>query len=254
MKTYAIVTGASSGIGYETAKELAAMGYSLLLIARRQERLEQLQTELLKNYPDNSYHLFTLDIQDSKMVAEWAQKNKSLLAKSKVLINNAGLAQGVDPMPTANTQDWDVMIDTNIKGLLYMTRALLPYFSEEPAGCYIFNIGSVAGRWVYPGGGVYCATKFATRALTEGLRLDLLGTGVRVTNIEPGMVHTEFSEVRLKNKPKADQIYQNMTPLSPVDIAQTVAWCLSRPAHVNIQELVVFPTDQAGVGFVHRQT
>jgi NADP-dependent 3-hydroxy acid dehydrogenase YdfG len=155
-------------------------------------------------------------------------------------------------MQDADVNDWEEMIDTNIKGLLYMTRGVVGFMITKKSG-HIVNLGSVAGRWTYPGGGVYCATKFAVRALSEGLRLDLIGTPIRVTNIEPGMVQTEFSLVRLGDQRKADQVYDKMTPLSAQDLAETILWCVQRPAHVNIQELVIFPTDQAGVGFVNRR-
>jgi 3-hydroxy acid dehydrogenase/malonic semialdehyde reductase len=144
------------------------------------------------------------------------------------------------------------MFDTNVKGMLYLTRAILPYMIKKKNG-HIINLGSVAGHTVYPGGAVYCASKFAVRALSEGLRMDLAGTNIRVSNIEPGMVNTEFSKVRLGDQAKADQVYAGMTPLSPQDIAETILWCLQRPAHVNIQELIIYPTDQAAVGQVTRR-
>lgn len=169
-----------------------------------------------------------------------------------VLINNAGLALGTDKLQDAKTSDWDGMIDTNVKGLLYLTRLVLPEFLKNKRG-HIVNIGSVAGRWLYPGGAVYCATKFAVRAISEGLRMDLIGTPIRVTNVEPGMVETEFSFVRTGDEDKAKAVYKGMKPLSADDIADCVAWSLSRPAHVNIQELVVFPVDQPAVGQVHRR-
>lgn len=184
--------------------------------------------------------------------------NKSLqslgdsLSSLDVLINNAGLARGTDKVFEASIEDWNEMLDTNVKGLLYLTRALLPNFIKNKRG-HVINLGSVAGRWVYPGGSVYCASKFAVRAISEGMRLDLLGTPIRVTNIEPGMVETEFSEVRFRDKKKAKAVYQGFEPLMASDIAECAWWSLSRPPHVNIQELVVFPTAQASVASVHRK-
>jgi 3-hydroxy acid dehydrogenase / malonic semialdehyde reductase len=160
------------------------------------------------------------------------------------------LAQGTELIQSANLSDWDAMIDTNIKGLMYTTRTVLEHIISEKG--HIVNLGSVAGHLVYEGGAVYCATKFAVGAFNDGLRMDLKGTGVRVTNIAPGMVNTEFSLVRLGSKQKADAVYQDMMPLSATDIAESIFWCLNQPAHVNIQELVIYPTDQASVGQVVR--
>jgi 3-hydroxy acid dehydrogenase / malonic semialdehyde reductase len=165
-------------------------------------------------------------------------------------VNNAGLAKGVGPFQDSLSDDWETMIDTNIKGLLSVTRELLPSIILNRG--HVLNMGSVAGRLVYEGGAVYCATKFAVRAISDALRLDLKGTGVRVTNIEPGMVSTEFSVVRLGNQQKADAVYAEMMPLTAKDIANTILWCLSQPVHVNISELVIYPTDQATVGHVVR--
>ncbi len=182
------------------------------------------------------------------------EKVSESLDKVSVLVNNAGLAKGVEPVHQSDVADWDTMIDTNIKGLLYVTRAVLPRMVARKSG-HVVNIGSVAGRWVYPGGAVYSATKFAVRAISDSIRMDVMGTGVRVTNIEPGMSETEFSEVRFGDSDKSKAVYRGMKPLSPDDIADTVSWCVSRPAHVNVQELVIFPTDQAGVGpgFTYRR-
>ncbi len=248
----ALITGATSGIGAATAEKLALLGCDLILTGRRAARLETLKGRLQKLTNER------VKIQPLVFdVSQWSECEKALnslgneFARIDCLINNAGLAKGVEPMTTAHIADWDTMIDTNIKGLLYMTRLLLPKFKERGRGDLI-NLGSVAGRWTYPGGGVYCATKAAVRALTEGLRLDLMGTKVRVTNIAPGMVETEFSEVRFGNAEKARKVYEGMTPLTAHDIADTIVWCLTRPAHVNVQELILFPTDQAAVGAVSR--
>lgn len=241
----ALITGASAGIGAATARLLARDGYGLILTARREERLHALAKEL----NSSDVQVYGLDVRDAAAVEAFAKKAD--LSKVRVLINNAGLAKGTDRMQDAQLADWDTMIDTNVKGLLYLTRAVLPHMLVAKSG-HIVNLGSVAGRWVYPGGGVYCATKFAVRALSEGLRMDLMGAPIRVTNIEPGMVDTEFSEVRFADKAKARKVYEGMTPLSAMDVAETIQWCLSRPGHVNVQELVLFPTAQPAVGMVHR--
>lgn len=239
----ALITGASAGIGAATAKALADTGCNLVLCARRLDRLEKLKSELGKKV---SVEIFQLDVSKKSAIEKLAKEHSTVLSKIDILINNAGLAKGMDPLQKGSLEDWDVMIDTNIKGLLYLTRQVLPFMIEKKSG-HILNLGSVAGRWTYPNGNVYAATKFFVRALSESIRLDTLGSGVRVTNIEPGMVETEFSEVRLQDKVKAKKVYEGMTPLSAADIADSIVWSLSRPAHVNIQEMVIFPTDQASV-------
>lgn len=245
----AFITGASAGIGEAVAYSLAAEKASLILIARRLDRLKVVKAKCLK-LGAKSVEIFKLDIQNSKDVQAFAKKNKKTLSSISMLINNAGLAKGVELFQDANTDDWDQMMNTNVKGLLYLTRALIdPIIKNEG---HIVNLGSVAGRLVYEGGAVYCATKFAVRAISDGLRMDLKGTRVRVTNIEPGMVETEFSKVRLGNQQKADAVYNDMMPLKATDVAETILWCLQRPSHVNIQELVIYPTDQASVGQVVR--
>lgn len=253
MAKWALITGASSGIGWATAEALADLGYNLFITGRRVERLQTLEDSLRLKHSKIEIKKATFDISDRYSVSEFLKAHYGDLASIDVLVNNAGLAKGVEKMQEARIDDWEEMIDTNIKGLLYMTRGVVEHMTRKSAG-HIVNLGSVAGRWTYAGGGVYCATKFAVRALSEGLRMDLLGTQVRVTNIEPGMVNTEFSTVRLGDKEKADKVYEGMTPLSAQDIAETIAWCVARPAHVNIQELVIYPTDQAHVGMVARNT
>lgn len=247
--SWTIITGATSGIGLATAELLATKSYPLILMGRRQDRLQELEKKLGTKSPVKT---FALDLRDRTQIKKFISEQKSLLQKTEVLINNAGLARGVDSFQESSLDDIDEMIETNVTGLLHMTRGILPAMVENKKG-HIVNMGSVAGRIVYPKGAVYCATKFAVRALSDGLRMDLLGTPIRVTNIEPGMVDTEFSEVRLRSKSKADQVYAGMTPLMAKDIAETILWCLERPAHVNIQELVIYPTDQASVGQVHRR-
>lgn len=247
---WALITGASAGIGEATAFELAAKGYNLILVARRVEKLAKLKKQIEKLGPVQVVTA-KVDVQKIGDIQKFAKAHGKFLKKLEVLVNNAGLARGTAKMQDSQVQDWNEMIDTNVKGLLAFTREVLPYFVANQNG-HIINIGSVAGRWVYPGGAVYCATKFAVRAISEGLRMDLLGQQIRVTNIEPGMVHTEFSKVRLKDAKKADLVYAGMKPLTAADIAETIGWVVTRPQHVNIQELVIYPTDQASVRDVHR--
>ncbi len=185
--------------------------------------------------------------KSEKKIITFLKKNK---IEIKDLINSAGLAKGTELLQNSKSSDMNQMIDTNIKGLLEITKLFLPQIIKHQG--HIVNLGSVAGRLVYEGGAVYCATKFAVRAISEGLRMDLKGTGVRVTNIEPGMVDTEFSLVRLGSKQKADAVYADMKALSAYDIAENIFWCLQQPKHINIQELVIYPTDQASVGQVVR--
>jgi hypothetical protein len=250
MAKWALITGASAGIGEATALELSTKGFNLILVARRKDRLENLK-KTLEAKGQIQVVMATLDVRKSEEIEQFARDHAETLQKVSVLINNAGLARGTDKVQAGKMADWDDMIDTNVKGLLAFTRAILPYFIANNHG-HVINIGSVAGRWTYPGGAVYCATKFAVRAISEGLRMDLLGSQIRVTNIEPGMVETEFSKVRMQDEQKASQVYAGMKPLTAADIADTIGWVVARPAHVNIQELVIFPTDQASIRDVHR--
>ncbi|MNK07374.1 NADP-dependent 3-hydroxy acid dehydrogenase YdfG [compost metagenome] len=250
---WALITGATSGIGWATAHSLAEQGYSIIAVGRRAEKLQELQQDISQKWSAVKVKTLQLDITDRKALEAVLKDNLELWPQVDVLVNNAGLAKGVEKIQDANLDDWETMIDTNIKGLLFMTRGILPFMVKKNQG-HIVNLGSVAGRWTYPGGGVYCATKFAVRALSEGLRMDLLGSNIRVTNIEPGMVNTEFSMVRFGDQKVADKVYEGMKPLSAQDIAETIAWCVKRPAHVNIQELVIYPTAQAHVGQVARNT
>jgi NADP-dependent 3-hydroxy acid dehydrogenase YdfG len=247
-KGLAVVTGASSGIGFETAKKLAAIGYDLALIARREDRLNDLKKELEAKYK-NRVHCFATDITDYKSL-EGVLENP-VFKDSTVLVNNAGLALGADPIDKMEFSAIETTIDTNLKSLIFVTQKLLPILKQKKLAD-IVNLGSIAGRWSYPGGSVYCATKFAVRAFSESLRMDLLGTGVRVSNIEPGMVETEFSEVRFNDKEKAKSVYKGMTPLVASDIADVIIWTLQRPDHVVIQEIVVYPRDQASPFHVNR--
>lgn len=273
-KPLAFISGASSGIGRATAKALALQGYDLLLMARREQRLVELKEELqtlqsttsINSSASSSFshsshsptkatptiHLFTGDISSLSDITAMIKEHHSSLRHLAVIVNNAGLAKGSDPLHKNNLEDINQVIDTNVKGLLYLTHQLLPYMLERNEG-HIINMGSVAGRWTYPGGTAYCASKYAVTAITEGLRQDLLGTGIRVTNIEPGMVESEFSIVRFESESKAKSVYDGMTPLTPEDIAECISWSLSRPKHVNIQEMVIYPTDQGAIRSVHRR-
>ena len=246
-----LITGASSGIGEACARVFAEQHRSLILVARRRERLESLTQDLSKKHGVEVVAL-ELDVSDRAAVESFSNRHSDLLDRVEILVNNAGLAQGMDFLQDAQLDDWDQMIDTNLKGLLYVTHALLPRMKARGRG-HVVNLGSVAGHSVYPKGGVYCATKHAVRALTEALRLDLNGSGLRVTEISPGMVETEFSQVRLGDAQKAKAVYAGMTPLTARDIAESIAWCVNRPSHVNIQELVIYPTDQASPTLVSRK-
>jgi NADP-dependent 3-hydroxy acid dehydrogenase YdfG len=244
------ITGASSGIGTACAERFAAEKRNLILCARRIDRLDALASNLTKRF-GVEIHTIQLDVCQKNQVFNMAHRHRALLERVDVLINNAGLALGLEPLQNGNPDQWDQMIDTNVKGLLYVTRAISPLLIAKGHG-HIVNIGSVAGHWVYPNGNVYVATKHAVRALNEAMRLDFHGTGVRVTTVDPGMVETEFSQVRLGDVQAAKRVYEGMTPLSGADIADAVYYACSRPAHINIQEMVIFPTDQASVGMVKR--
>lgn len=248
--TSILITGASSGIGAATARELAREfpAAKLMLTGRRQDRLEKICAEI----GQDRAKAFTFDIRVRSQVEKFVKENEADLKNLSVLINNAGLAAGLASFQDASLEDWEAMIDTNLKGLLYITRAILPFMIKNKEG-HIVNLGSIAGREVYPKGHVYNATKFAVRALNEGLRIDTLGSGVRVTSIDPGMVETEFSLVRFKgDQEKAKSVYAGMKPLRAEDIAEAIAWSLKRPKHVNVQEILLMPTDQASVRDVHR--
>jgi 3-hydroxy acid dehydrogenase/malonic semialdehyde reductase len=252
MATTALITGASSGIGEACARAFARAGFDLVLTARREDKLRALAAELGVRH-QISTEVFGLDVRSLSAVRELVAAQPASFAAIDVLVNNAGLAQGFDSLQDGNPEDWDVMIDTNVKGLLYMTRAVLPRMISRGQG-HIVNIGSVAGRWAYPKGNVYCATKAAVRMLSEAMRQDLHGTGIRVTEIEPGMVETDFSRVRFAgDEAKASAVYAGTEPLTADDIADAVLWSVQRPKRVNIQEMVIFPTAQSAVGMVKRQ-
>jgi NADP-dependent 3-hydroxy acid dehydrogenase YdfG len=238
----ALVTGASAGIGAATARALAQLGARVILAARRVERLESLAKEL----PGS--RALALDVCDSDAVQH------ALGAEHiDIAVVNAGLGLGLGPLDHGSPEDWSTMIDTNIKGLLHTLRAVTPGMRARGRGDLVL-LGSVAGRQVYPNGNVYCATKHAVRAIYEALRLDFAGAGLRVCTVDPGMVSTEFSRVRFKgDEDKAAKIYAGMTPLEPEDVADAIAFALTRPAHVNIGEIVLWPTDQASTTQVTRR-
>ncbi len=245
------VTGASSGIGRACAHAFAAAGARVLMCARREERLHSLAVDLQQQF-GTDVHLFALDVRDRDAVGAAIEALPSEWKNVDVLVNNAGLSRGLEPMQSGSMDDWDEMIDTNVKGLLYVSRAVIPGMVERGAG-HVINIGSIAGREVYPNGAAYCASKYAVGALTKGMRIDLNGTGVQVSTVDPGLVNTEFSQVRFHgDQQRADATYDGMTPLNGADIAETVLWVASRPAHVNIAEVLVFPVDQASATVVDR--
>ncbi|HBC71395.1 MAG TPA: NAD(P)-dependent oxidoreductase [Coxiellaceae bacterium] len=247
-----LITGASSGIGEACAKVFAKHGAKLLLCARRHDRLEQLADKLIKEY-NCTIHTFQLDVRNHDNVKRKITSLPKEWSDIDILINNAGLAAGLDKFQDASFEDWETMIDTNIKGLLYVTRAVLPNMLKRNQG-HILNIGSLAGHEVYPLGHVYCATKSGVNALTRGLKMDLVDTNIRVSTVNPGMVETEFSEVRFKgDKERAKKVYSGFTPLTAADIADAVFYCASRSAHVNILEVIITPTAQASATTVHRK-
>jgi 3-hydroxy acid dehydrogenase/malonic semialdehyde reductase len=246
------VTGASSGIGQATARGFAALGAKILMCARRGEKLDKLARTLESDHK-SAVRAFRLDVRGQAAVDKAVAGLPEEWRAIDVLVNNAGLSRGLEKLPGGSVDDWEEMIDTNVKGLLYVTRAVVPGMIGRGAG-HIINIGSIAGHEVYPAGAVYCATKFAVRALTKGLRLDLNGTPIRVSEVAPGMVETEFSLVRFHGDAgRAAKVYQGLTPLGPEDIADAVVWCATRPPHVNVSDVVIWPTAQASATLVHRQ-
>lgn len=251
-KKIVCITGASAGIGEACARVFAEGGAKLLLCARREDRLQALATELKEKYGTEIY-TFALDVRAQSQVEQAFSHLPAAWQSIDILVNNAGLSSGLDLVHEADVEDWEVMIDTNIKGLLYVTRAVSPGMVERNSG-HIINLGSIAGREAYRGGSVYCATKHAVRAFTHAFRMDLLAHGVRVSSIDPGFVETEFSLVRFKgDKARAAQVYRGMTPLTSDDIADAVYYAATRPAHVNVSEILIMPTDQASITQINRR-
>lgn len=247
----AFITGASSGIGKACAEQFALLGVNLVITARREDRLKTLAQELSSQYGVNCIPI-QLDVQNNEQVEAVFRKLETDKVEVDILVNNAGLALSSDKIQEGKISNWDTMIDTNIKGLLYVTKATLPFMLKKNHG-HIINIGSVAGHGCYTSGNVYCATKYAVRAISKSLRMDLLGTAIRVTEVDPGAVETEFSEVRWNDKDKAKKLYQGFSPLTAEDIADAVIYCATRPSHVNVAELVVFPQAQASLTEIYRQ-
>lgn len=244
------ITGATSGIGKACALQFAKNGYDVIITGRRQERLDELVHQL-KQY-NISTHALCFDIRNQKETENAIINLPTKFKAIDVLVNNAGLSAGLNPIQTGNIDDWERMIDTNIKGLLYTTKTISQLMVERKSG-HIINIGSVAGKEAYANGNVYCATKHAVDALNKSMRIDLLPFGIKVTSVNPGMVETEFSIVRFDgDEARAKKVYEGMQPLKPEDIAETVYWVANRPAHVNINDVIIMPTVQANATTVIR--
>jgi NADP-dependent 3-hydroxy acid dehydrogenase YdfG len=241
MQKTVFITGATAGFGKAMAERYAQEGWKLVLTGRREERLEELKQALAPA----PVHTLCFDIRDRNACSEAVQSLPADFAAIDVLVNNAGLALGVEPAPDCDLDEWECMVDTNVKGLLYVTRAILPGMVERDRG-HIVNLGSVAGTYPYPGGNTYGGTKAFVNQFSKNLLADLLGTSLRVTNIEPGLCETEFSVVRFRgDKSKADSVYEGTEPIRPEDIAEAVYWATTLPAHVNINSMEIMPVDQA---------
>ncbi|MBD1394579.1 SDR family oxidoreductase [Mucilaginibacter glaciei] len=252
MAKIALITGATAGIGEACAHTFAREGYDLILTGRRMDRLEKLAEELNTRY-NVEVAVSSFDIRSREQVVSNLEGLPAQWKKVDVLINNAGLSQGLDPIDKGSFDDWDTMVDTNIKGLLYASKVVSNWMITNGSG-HIVNLGSIAGKEVYPNGNVYCATKHAVDALNKGMRADLLPHGIKVSAIHPGMVETEFSEVRFKgDKEKAKKVYDGFEPLRAQDIAETIWFIASRPAHVNINDLLIMPTAQASATNIFRK-
>ena len=252
MKGYAFITGASSGFGQAIAETLANEGYNLIITARRTERLEELKARL-SGLPID-IRILTMDVRNENEVQEAVSSlSEDVQHRIEILVNNAGLAVGRGPIDQGMSDDWDRMIDTNVKGLLYVTKAVVPFLKKQLHG-HIVNIASIAGKEVYPGGNVYCASKHAVDALSRSMRIDLVQYGIKVTNIAPGAAETEFSIVRFKgDQQTADSVYEGYDALQAQDIADTVLFAVTRPAHVNISDITIMPTAQASASIVHKK-
>ncbi|MGB1972187.1 MAG: SDR family NAD(P)-dependent oxidoreductase [Flavobacteriaceae bacterium] len=248
MKKTLLITGATSGIGKATAELFASKGARLILCGRRQERLEALKKKL-----NTQVHTLNFEVSDREAVFKAIASLPESWKNIDVLINNAGNAHGLDPVQTANLDDWDVMIDANVKGLMYVTKAILPQMVERKQG-QVINLGSIAGQEVYPNGNVYCASKFAVDAFTQGMRIDLNPFSIRVCAIHPGLVETEFSMVRFKgDQQRSDMVYNTLDALQAEDVAQAIAYMVDAPAHVTVADLVLLPTDQANATVINRR-
>ena len=249
MKT-ALITGATSGIGRATARLLAKNNYKIIICGRREDRLAELQDEFS---PLTKVHTLNFDVRNKKSVAQSIKSIPKEFANIDILINNAGNAHGLDPIENGDVDDWDAMIDINIKGLLYVSKEIIPGMVERRSG-HIINIGSIAGKETYTNGNVYCATKHAVDAINQGMRMDLNQYGIRVGAINPGMVDTEFSEVRFKgDTQRAESVYKGFEPLKAEDIADVIHFVVSRPYHINIADLLILPTAQASATIVNKK-
>lgn len=250
MEKTAIITGATSGIGRSTARTFAANGINLILCGRRKEALTELKTELSEKVKVTT---LSFDVRDKNEVFEKIGGLAGEFSQIDILINNAGNAHGLDPIQDGSTDDWDAMIDINVKGLLYVSKAVLPGMMKRNTG-HIINIGSTAGKEVYPNGNVYCASKHAVDAINHGMRIDLNKTNIRVGAVNPGLVETSFSNVRFKgDEERANNVYQGFDPLTPEDIAEVITFMVTRPSHVNIADLTVMPSAQASSTIVNRK-
>ncbi|WP_299249084.1 SDR family NAD(P)-dependent oxidoreductase [uncultured Lacinutrix sp.] len=249
MKKTALITGATSGIGRATAHEFAKQGIRLIICGRRQERLETIQKGLSKL---TDVHILNFDVRDKNAVFSAIESLPDNFKNIDILINNAGNAHGLDPIQKGSLEDWDAMMDINVKGLLYVSKAIIPQMTERQSG-HIINIGSSAGKEVYPKGNVYCASKHAVVAVTEGMRMDLNPFGIKVAAINPGLVETEFSQVRFKGEAIADNVYKGYKALQPEDVADVIYFAISRPAHVNIADVLMFCTAQASSTIVKKE-
>lgn len=246
-----IITGASSGIGSACAMAFADSGANLILAARRIDRLAEI-ADHIRSVHDVEIQVKGLDVRSREAVKGFVDGLEKDGTRVDILLNNAGLALGLASVQAGDIDDWETMIDTNVKGLLYLTRATVPGMVARGTG-HVINIGSIAGHETYPNGAVYCATKHAVAAINRGLAIDTLGTGVRVSSVDPGMVDTEFSLVRFHgDQIKADNVYQGLTPLAASDVADAVLYCATRPPHANVREMILMPTDQAAAVHVHR--
>ncbi|MEE1885184.1 SDR family NAD(P)-dependent oxidoreductase [Pedobacter flavus] len=251
MNKIGLITGASSGIGEATAEMLAAEGYDLILLARREDKLIELSDKLTSKF-NIQVKKIVADIRDKENISYLLNALPAQWKSVQILVNNAGLSQGLNSIDTGDVDDWDTMIDTNVKGLLYVSRIVSEWMVSAQTG-HIINIGSIAGKEVYLNGNVYCATKHAVDALSQGMRIDLLPYGIKVTAIHPGMVETEFSVVRFKGDVnRAKKVYEGLEPLYAKDIADAIQFVISRPKHVNINDMLIMPTAQATAAIVKR--
>jgi len=251
MSKIVLITGATSGIGEACARTFAQQGYQLILLARRKDRLLKIAQELNNQYGVEIKQVLA-DVRNKQSLSAALEDLPADWKKVDILVNNAGLSQGLDPIDQGSTDDWDTMIDTNVKGLLYVTKIVSNWMIPQQSG-HIVNIGSIAGKEVYPNGNVYCATKHAVDALSKAMRIDLLPHGIKVTEINPGMVETEFSVVRFKgDEDRAKKVYENLEPLIADDIADAISYVVSRPKHVNINDMLIMPTVQATATIINR--